>query len=264
MPSVLRLLRPDLAGRRESTNEVQRNSPPGLVLRRRDSPGAHVDAIKFAADRATNGLRELALAVNAWNSDPTAGSVEAVEIQASAVRQEIIKIRHLRDTIPHENSAARGIARTQLDRVSRQYFDLLASLSADTERATEAIERRDVIQLPVTGLFQQQEWADYTDEHRRHVSDARSRNNEICQIERSVRSIHAMMQELQGLVLQQGETMDAVDVNVEHARGETAKAHKHIGTAERLRALVRRKKMLFGSALGAIVLGLVLLLVVIV
>lgn len=265
MPSVLRVLRAELAGHRRSENKGQHSSPPSLVLRRRDSPGAHVDAIKFAADRASNGLRELALTVNAWNSDPTAGSVEAVEMQASAVRQDIIRIRHLRENIPPENSVAQRIAQTQLERVSRQYFDLLSSLSADTERATEAMERRDAVQLPVKGLFEQQEWADYTDEQRRHVSDVRSRNVEIRQIEKSVRSIHAMMQELQGLVLQQGETLNAVDANVEHARGETAKAYKQLGTAERLRALIRRRKVIFGSVLGAILLiGFILLLVVIV
>lgn len=265
MPSILRVLRKELAGRRESEDYGPRHSTPTLILRRHDSPGAQIDAIKFAADRASNGLRELAMAVSAWNSDPTAGSVEAVEVRASAVRQDIIKIRHLRDSAPAANSTARRIAQSQLDRVSREYFDLLASLAADSERATEAMERRDVIQLPVQGLFQQQEWADYTDEQRRHVSDARARNREIRQIEKSVGSINAMMQELQGLVLQQGEGLDAVDANVEDARGETAKAYKQLGRAERLRAAVQRRKIAFGGVVGAILLiGLILLLVVIV
>lgn len=263
MTRVLGIPRATVAARRESGSELRRNSSLGLVLQRRDSPGAHVDAIKYAADRASNDLRELALAVSVWNSDPTAGSVQTVEAKASAVRQDVIKMRHLRDTIPPSNSTAHRIAQTQLDRVRRQYFDLLTSLTADTERATEAMERRDAVQLPVKGLFQEQEWAEYTDEQRRHVSDARARNVEIRQIEKSVRTIHAMMQELQGLVLENSANLAAVDSNMEQARGEIVQGWVNLGLAKRLKERVRRRKLLVSSVIGEVVLGGAILLTIV-
>lgn len=201
-----------------------------------------MDAIKFASDSATRGLRQLASEVGAWHAGPTAGGEEAVEVQASAVRRDIIKIRHLRDSVPQSNPAVRKIAQAQLDRVSRQYFDLLASLSADIERATNSMDRRGV---------------EYSGDQQQIISDGGARNFEICQIEKGVTSIHAMMQELQGLVLEQGEALDAVDKNVDAAHEETARAYKKLGRAQRLKAHIHRRKALVGGLLGAILLGVV-------
>lgn len=237
---------------------------PSMILQQRNSAGTQIDNIKLTTDKATERLRRLSSAVAACNETPTADGLEAVEVEASATRQEIIKFRHLRNSIPASNTAACKIVRTQLDKVLKNYFDILASLCTSPDEIAISVAPRHGVTSLIGVQLQSQEWADYTGDQRREVREVRERNRDIQKVEKSVRSINAMLQEFQDLVLEQGEELDAVDTNIADAGAETAHAHVHLGSAQKLKQLVRRKKYAVGSVVGVVVIGAIVVLLIVV
>lgn len=218
-----------------------------------------VQAIKAAADRAAARVDDLSSAVSSCNASPSSRGVEAVEVAASAVRQELIKLRMLR-TSTTASPAAHRIAASQLERVAGRYVAVLSSLSATAGR-----DQREPPQQELQQQWQVQEGGGASALEQQHqLSDVTERNRELRAVEEGVVRINRLVQEFSVLVLSQGATLDAVDDNVAEAFGETQKAYVRLGKAARLRALIRRKKLMVGAVVAAVVIGGVILLLILV
>jgi hypothetical protein len=238
------------------TVETRASLRSELLLQRHDGSGAYidaVDAIKAAADAATLRLQQLEAAVAACNANPTSRGVEAVEVEASAVRQELLKLGHLRNSVPRSNPAAFKIASTQVERVGKQYFDHLSALSATSDL-------QDGPEVAIGGV---QGYAQNTSRQQQQIGDVLERNREIQQIESGVGRVNVMMQELQTIVLSDGERLDAIDDRIADAYGETQRAYVQIGKTQRLKAAIRRKKIMLGTVGALLLVGGIIVLIVV-
>jgi len=94
-----------------------------------------------------------------------------------------------------------------------------------------------------------------TQQARQTLADIEARHSDIMKLENSIRELHDMFMDMAMLVENQGEMIDRIEYNVEHAVDYVQTATQDTKKALKYQSKARRKKIMIMSCL--IVLGLI-------
>lgn len=160
--------------------------------------------------------------------------------------RELFQINHLGDQFQH--------LRAQFTEAEQQYVTRKNAVKFVDEK-TPLVERTS----PQQGLLQQQTQVGVDEaELQFHTLMTQEREQEIQRVAHGVQEVNAIFKDLNTLVTQQGEQIDAVEDNITQVAGNTADASRELKTAHELQK--RRTKCSLVMLVALVVIILVILL----
>lgn len=224
-----------------------------------------VERLNKVSSSANECVRSLADAVDACNAEPSSARVESVKAAAKAARVELVRLRDMRDELrpgekgyeiasTHFGNAAKSYSR-ELLRLKTPVLDHSA-VSPPSSPSAPAMAGQNRPGVPVQGHI----WADPTLIYQ--AKEVATRTKELERLQASFQGITTLVEELNVLVVNQGELLDSADQHVEDTNLYLEGGYKKLSSAKRLKNMIRRKKALVGTACVVIlVVGIVVLVV---
>jgi len=188
------------------------------------------------------------------------------------------KLKVIEQNIEHEeqtnkSSADLRIRKTQHSTLSRKFVEVMTEYNRTQTDYRERCKGRIQRQLEITGrattneeleeMLEQGNSAVFTQgiimetqQARQTLADIEARHSDIMKLENSIRELHDMFMDMAMLVENQGEMIDRIEYNVEHAVDYVQTATQDTKKALKYQSKARRKKIMIMSCL--IVLGLIL------
>lgn len=242
----------------QASSGPQRNN---LVLSTRASLSDQVEVVHSAASRVNTRLRALAGAVDVCNAAPAAVRVEAVESAAAAARVELVRLREMRDGL-RAGEKAREIADSHFENAAKRYARELLRLKTSVVNNTEASPPASPTSVGRTLQGGTHAVAITDPELVNQARDVQERTRELERLRSAFQGINTLVEELNMLVVNQGEALDAADGNVEEAQLFFEQGYTRLSRTKRIRDKIRKKKILVGSVVAVVVVvGVVIVLV---
>ncbi len=94
---------------------------------------------------------------------------------------------------------------------------------------------------------------------RRKVAELEGRHRDFLRLENSLAEVHAMFLEVAALVEDQGTIVDTIEVNIGEAEDYTRRGVEEVKQAQRMKKKIRKRKVYIALAVGATVVGVVLI-----
>ncbi|KAA0199774.1 Syntaxin [Fasciolopsis buskii] len=189
----------------------------------------------------------------------------------------------LEQTISQQEASDPGSAnvrlrRTQHTTMTRQFLDVMASYNRTQTEYRDACKAQiklklEVAERPVTDdeldrmlqsdnpqIFTQGILMD-TQQARQNVADIEARHEDIMKLERSIRELYELFNELANLVDTQGEMIDRIEYNVSNTKDHVENAKIAVTQAVVYKKKSRKKKIIIISVVVAVVVLLIIILV---
>ncbi|CAJ0941686.1 unnamed protein product, partial [Mesorhabditis belari] len=208
-----------------------------------------LDELMASIKRTANKVRgKLKLIENAIEHDESAGQVNADlrirKTQHSTLSRRFVEVMtDYNKTQTDYRERCKGRIQRQLDIAGKQVGD---------EDLEEMIESGN------PGVFTQGIITD-TQQARQTLADIEARHNDIMKLESSIRELHDMFMDMAMLVESQGEMVDRIEYNVEHAKEFVDRAVADTKKAVQYQSKARRKKIMILICLTILVVFLVLI-----
>jgi len=177
------------------------------------------------------------------------------------------------------SSAELRIKRTQHSTLSRKFVEVMTDYNKTQTEYRERCKGRIQRQLDIAGkqvdsdqledmiesgnpaIFTQGIITD-TQQAKQTLADIEARHNDIMKLETSIRELHDMFMDMAMLVESQGEMVDRIEYNVEHAKEYVDRAVADTKKAVQYQSKARRKKFCIFIAV-LVLLGVIALIIVI-
>ncbi|KAG1656036.1 Syntaxin-1A [Nymphon striatum] len=173
-----------------------------------------------------------------------------------------------------QSSADLRIRKTQHSTLSRKFVEVMTDYNKTQTDYRERCKGRIQRQLEITGKKTTQEEIENmletgnlqvftqdimieTQQAKQTLADIEARHNDIIKLENSIRELHDMFMDMAMLVESQGEMIDRIEYNVEHAVDYIETAKQDTKKAVKYQSKARRKKI-------AIMICLIILVIVLV
>jgi len=192
------------------------------------------------------------------------------------------KLKVIEQNIEHEeqtnkSSADLRIRKTQHSTLSRKFVEVMTEYNRTQTDYRERCKGRIQRQLEITGrattneeleeMLEQGNSAVFTQgiimetqQARQTLADIEARHSDIMKLENSIRELHDMFMDMAMLVENQGEMIDRIEYNVEHAVDYVQTATQDTKKALKYQSKARRKKILIIICLSVsliIILGII-------
>ncbi|CAJ0941689.1 unnamed protein product, partial [Mesorhabditis belari] len=211
-----------------------------------------LDELMASIKRTANKVRgKLKLIENAIEHDESAGQVNADlrirKTQHSTLSRRFVEVMtDYNKTQTDYRERCKGRIQRQLDIAGKQVGD---------EDLEEMIESGN------PGVFTQGIITD-TQQARQTLADIEARHNDIMKLESSIRELHDMFMDMAMLVESQGEMVDRIEYNVEHAKEFVDRAVADTKKAVQYQSKARRKKICIIITIVVIILIVIVVVVV--
>ncbi len=96
---------------------------------------------------------------------------------------------------------------------------------------------------------------------RRKVHELESRHRQLLSLEKSLAEVQAMFMDIAALVEDQGDVVNSIEAQIQEASGNVERGKEEVKEAHRYKRKIRKRKVYLSLALGAVVVGIVILLV---
>uniref|UniRef100_A0A915C4I6 t-SNARE coiled-coil homology domain-containing protein n=1 Tax=Parascaris univalens TaxID=6257 RepID=A0A915C4I6_PARUN len=194
------------------------------------------------------------------------------------------KLKLIENSIEHDESGGMSsadlrIRKTQHSTLSRKFVEVMTDYNKTQtdyrERCKGRIQRQldiagkqvgdedleEMIESGNPGVFTQGIITD-TQQARQTLADIEARHNDIMKLESSIRELHDMFMDMAMLVESQGEMVDRIEYNVEHAKEFVDRAVADTKKAVQYQSKARRKKIF--CIIAVVLVILIILLAVII
>ncbi|CAJ0580586.1 unnamed protein product, partial [Mesorhabditis spiculigera] len=194
------------------------------------------------------------------------------------------KLKMIENAIEHDESAGQvnadlRIRKTQHSTLSRRFVEVMTDYNKTQtdyrERCKGRIQRQldiagkqvgdedleEMIESGNPGVFTQGIITD-TQQARQTLADIEARHNDIMKLETSIRELHDMFMDMAMLVESQGEMVDRIEYNVEHAKEFVDRAVADTKKAVQYQSKARRKKICIIVCLCVLILVVILVVVI--
>uniref|UniRef100_A0A8C9ADR9 Syntaxin-1A n=1 Tax=Prolemur simus TaxID=1328070 RepID=A0A8C9ADR9_PROSS len=170
------------------------------------------------------------------------------------------KLKSIEQSIEQEeglnrSSADLRIRKTQHSTLSRKFVEVMSEYNATQsdyrERCKGRIQRQlEITTLPVPAIIMDSSIS------KQALSEIETRHSEIIKLENSIRELHDMFMDMAMLVESQGEMIDRIEYNVEHAVDYVERAVSDTKKAVKYQSKARRKKIMI--IICCVVLGIII------
>ncbi|KAI6215018.1 T-SNARE coiled-coil-like proteiny domain-containing protein [Aphelenchoides besseyi] len=197
--------------------------------------------------------------------DLIASNVEEVKKKHSAILSNPVNDPMIENSIEHDESGGTSgadlrIRKTQHSTLSRKFVEVMTDYNKTQtdyrERCKGRIQRQldiagrqvgdedleEMIESGNPGVFTQGIITD-TQQAKQTLADIEARHNDIMKLESSIRELHDMFMDMAMLVESQGEMVDRIEYNVEHAKEFVDRAVADTKKAVQYQSKARRKKI---------------------
>ncbi|CAB3401718.1 unnamed protein product [Caenorhabditis bovis] len=231
-----------------------------------------VDEIRGSVDLIANNVEEVkkkhsAILSNPVNDQKTKDELDelmaSIKRTANKVRG---KLKLIENAIEHDEGQNAGnadlrIRKTQHSTLSRRFVEVMTDYNKTQtdyrERCKGRIQRQldiagkqvgdddleEMIESGNPGVFTQGIITD-TQQAKQTLADIEARHNDIMKLESSIRELHDMFMDMAMLVESQGEMVDRIEYNVEHAKEFVDRAVADTKKAVQYQSKARRKKII--------------------
>ncbi|GAB6026506.1 Syntaxin-1A [Chamberlinius hualienensis] len=197
---------------------------------------------------------------------------------ANKVRAKLKVIEQNIEQEEHTNksSADLRIRKTQHSTLSRKFVEVMTEYNRTQTDYRERCKGRIQRQLEITGRTTTNEELEdmlesgnpavftqgiimETQQAKQTLADIEARHADIIKLENSIRELHDMFMDMAMLVESQGEMIDRIEYNVEHAVDYIETAKQDTKKAVKYQSKARRKKILIFICVGVVILLLALI-----
>uniref|UniRef100_A0A8D2IS14 Syntaxin-1A n=2 Tax=Varanus komodoensis TaxID=61221 RepID=A0A8D2IS14_VARKO len=243
-----------------------------------------VEEVRGLIDKISENVEEVKRKHSAILAAPNPGERTKAELEelmadikktAHKVRS---KLKGFEQSIEHEeglnrSSADLRIRKTQHSTLSRKFVEVMSEYNATqsdyrerckgriqrqleiTGRATTSEELEDMLESGNPAIFSSGIVVD-SSVSRQALHEIETRHSEILKLESSIRELHNMFVDMATLVESQGEMIDRIEYNVEHAVDYVERAVSDTKKAVKYQSKARRKKIMI--VICCVVLGVVI------
>ncbi|WKY01403.1 hypothetical protein Q1695_015420 [Nippostrongylus brasiliensis] len=231
-----------------------------------------VEEIRGSVDLIANNVEEVKKKHSAILSNPVNDpkTKEELDELMASIKRTANKVRGklklIENAIEHdEQSSSAGnadlrIRKTQHSTLSRRFVEVMTDYNKTQtdyrERCKGRIQRQldiagkqvgdedleEMIESGNPGVFTQGIITD-TQQAKQTLADIEARHNDIMKLESSIRELHDMFMDMAMLVESQGEMVDRIEYNVEHAKEFVDRAVADTKKAVQYQSKARRKKI---------------------
>ncbi|KRZ55051.1 Syntaxin-1A -like protein [Trichinella nativa] len=231
-----------------------------------------VEEIRGSIDLIANNVEEVkkkhsAILSNPVNDPKTKDELEelmaSIKKTANKVRNKlkVIEQQLEQDESTEGSTADLRIRKTQHSTLSRKFVEVMTDYNKTQTDYRERCKGRIQRQLDIAGkqvdseqleemiesgnpaIFTQGIITD-TQQAKQTLADIEARHNDIIKLESSIRELHDMFMDMAMLVESQGEMIDRIEYNVEHAKDYVDRAVSDTKKAVQYQSKARRKKIL--------------------
>ncbi|KAK6744282.1 hypothetical protein RB195_011157 [Necator americanus] len=231
-----------------------------------------VEEIRGSVDLIANNVEEVKKKHSAILSNPVNDpkTKEELDELMASIKRTANKVRGklklIENAIEHDESAGAGnadlrIRKTQHSTLSRRFVEVMTDYNKTQtdyrERCKGRIQRQldiagkqvgdedleEMIESGNPGVFTQGIITD-TQQAKQTLADIEARHNDIMKLESSIRELHDMFMDMAMLVESQGEMVDRIEYNVEHAKEFVDRAVADTKKAVQYQSKARRKKII--------------------
>ncbi|CAJ0598253.1 unnamed protein product [Cylicocyclus nassatus] len=231
-----------------------------------------VEEIRGSVDLIANSVEEVKKKHSAILSNPVNDpkTKEELDELMASIKRTANKVRGklklIENAIEHDESAGAGnadlrIRKTQHSTLSRRFVEVMTDYNKTQtdyrERCKGRIQRQldiagkqvgdedleEMIESGNPGVFTQGIITD-TQQAKQTLADIEARHNDIMKLESSIRELHDMFMDMAMLVESQGEMVDRIEYNVEHAKEFVDRAVADTKKAVQYQSKARRKKII--------------------
>ncbi|KAK6744284.1 hypothetical protein RB195_011157 [Necator americanus] len=244
-----------------------------------------VEEIRGSVDLIANNVEEVKKKHSAILSNPVNDpkTKEELDELMASIKRTANKVRGklklIENAIEHDESAGAGnadlrIRKTQHSTLSRRFVEVMTDYNKTQtdyrERCKGRIQRQldiagkqvgdedleEMIESGNPGVFTQGIITD-TQQAKQTLADIEARHNDIMKLESSIRELHDMFMDMAMLVESQGEMVDRIEYNVEHAKEFVDRAVADTKKAVQYQSKARRKKICI-LITGAIIIAILI------
>lgn len=231
-----------------------------------------VEEIRGSVDLIANNVEEVKKKHSAILSNPVndAKTKEELDELMASIKRTANKVRGklklIENAIEHDESGGQvnadlRIRKTQHSTLSRRFVEVMTDYNKTQtdyrERCKGRIQRQldiagkqvgdedleEMIESGNPGVFTQGIITD-TQQAKQTLADIEARHNDIMKLESSIRELHDMFMDMAMLVESQGEMVDRIEYNVEHAKEFVDRAVADTKKAVQYQSKARRKKIM--------------------
>lgn len=240
----------------------------------RDEDALQVEEIRGSVDLIASNVEEVKKKHSAILSNPVndAKTKEELDELMANIKRTANKVRGklkvIENEIEHDENNGKGsvdanlrIRKTQHATLSRKFVEVMTDYNKTQtdyrERCKGRIQRQldiagkqvgddaleEMIESGNPGVFTQGIITD-TQQAKQTLADIEARHNDIMKLESSIRELHDMFMDMAMLVESQGEMVDRIEYNVEHAKEFVDRAVADTKKAVQYQSKARRKKIM--------------------
>ncbi|KAK6102534.1 Syntaxin-1B [Brugia pahangi] len=249
-----------------------------------------VEEIRGSVDLIASNVEEVKKKHSAILSNPVNDpkTKEELDELMASIKKTANKVRGklklIENSIEHDESSGLSsadlrIRKTQHSTLSRKFVEVMTDYNKTQtdyrERCKGRIQRQldiagkqvgdedleEMIESGNPGVFTQGIITD-TQQARQTLADIEARHNDIMKLESSIRELHDMFMDMAMLVESQGEMVDRIEYNVEHAKEFVDRAVADTKKAVQYQSKARRKKICILVFIALLLMSLVLFLVI--
>uniref|UniRef100_A0A914HD37 t-SNARE coiled-coil homology domain-containing protein n=1 Tax=Globodera rostochiensis TaxID=31243 RepID=A0A914HD37_GLORO len=135
------------------------------------------------------------------------------------------------------DSNANRAVRVQSERLMNDFMGVLNRLQASKRKAA-AREKTQIRSVTMRQLQQQ---------HRMNLDEIRERQQALTALEQDIGDINQIFKDLAHMVHDQGEMVDSIEANIEHASIHVQQAHTNVTQAVHYQTKARQKKLMISA-----------------
>jgi len=247
-----------------------------------------VEEIRGSVDLIASNVEEVkkkhsAILSNPVNDQKTKEELDELMANIKKTANKVRgKLKLIENSIEQEEQSGSGnadlrIRKTQHSTLSRRFVEVMTDYNKTQtdyrERCKGRIQRQldiagkqvgdddleEMIESGNPGVFTQGIITD-TQQARQTLADIEARHNDIIKLESSIRELHDMFMDMAMLVESQGEMVDRIEYNVEHAKEFVDRAVADTKKAVQYQSKARRKKIMILICVTILVAILVMIL----
>jgi len=246
-----------------------------------------IEEVRGSIDLIANNVEEVKKKHSSILSNPVNDpkTKEELEENMANIKKTANKVRSKLKVIEQQieqeeasgsSSAELRIKRTQHSTLSRKFVEVMTDYNKTQTEYRERCKGRIQRQLDIAGkqvdseqleemiesgnpaIFTQGIITD-TQQAKQTLADIEARHNDIIKLESSIRELHDMFMDMAMLVESQGEMVDRIEYNVEHAKEYVDRAVADTKKAVQYQSKARRKKIMIIICVGVLILIVVVI-----
>lgn len=241
--------------------------------------------IKAISEKHGQALAAISEKQGQKNNEELDELMDNVRRKANQVRNSLKKMdADIQQMTPEEAGSANGrMKKQQQAALSRKFVEVMTEYndvqSKYQQKYRERVKRQFKIVKPDAteeevdaildnekgdSIFAQQILSPGHAEAKQALEDIQDRHKDIIKLEKSIRELHELFQDMATLVMQQGEMIDRIEFNVMQSTDYVESAAVQLKSAQKYQSSARKKKIAFFIVVGvilaiiAIVLGITL------